>query len=126
MLSHVYTDKVYRNGINPNDVTFVDTLHELFVYIGPGANDNERNSVWTQADVSPRVSSLSNYYKIPYTSDLGDIFLVKILWEEFQNFLFFTLQKFLKESNMPYKSIAVFSAGCYCYGFEEIWDDLQH
>ncbi|VDK41020.1 unnamed protein product [Taenia asiatica] len=82
-LSHVYTDKVYRNGINPDDVTFVDTLHELFIYIGPGANDNERNSVWAQAD------------------------------------------KFLKELNMPHKSIAVFNAGCYCEEFEEIWDDLQ-
>ncbi|EUB57056.1 Severin [Echinococcus granulosus] len=83
-LSLVYTNKVYRSGINPNDVSFVDTLHELFIYIGPGANENERNSVWTQAD------------------------------------------KFLKDSNMPYKSIAVFSAGCYCDGFEEIWDDAQH
>ena len=53
-LHHVYTDKIYRSGINPNDITFVDTLQELFIYIGPGANDNEKGSIWNQAEVSLR------------------------------------------------------------------------
>ncbi|VDL65208.1 unnamed protein product [Hymenolepis diminuta] len=84
VLHNVYNDKVYRIGINANDVTFVDTLNVLYVYIGPGASDNEKANVWRQAD------------------------------------------KFLKDKNMPYKSIAVFNAGTYCEGFEEIWDDAKY
>ncbi|VUZ41857.1 unnamed protein product [Hymenolepis diminuta] len=84
VLHNVYNDKVYRIGINVNDVTFVDTLNLLYVYVGPGSSDNEKANVWSQAD------------------------------------------KFLKDKNMPYKSIAVFNAGTYCEGFEEIWDDAKH
>ncbi|VDD74796.1 unnamed protein product [Mesocestoides corti] len=83
VLNPVYTGKVYRNGINPDDVTFLDTLRLLYVYIGPGANENERNSAWPQAD------------------------------------------KYLKEANTPYKAIAVFTAGSYCPGYDEVWDDRQ-
>lgn len=54
VLTPVYVDKVYRSGINADDVTFVDTAKVLYIYIGPGANDNERNSVWAQSDVSLR------------------------------------------------------------------------
>lgn len=51
ILHTVYNDKVYRIGINVNDVTLVDTLNVLYVYIGPGSSDNEKANVWSQADV---------------------------------------------------------------------------
>ncbi|VUZ41858.1 unnamed protein product [Hymenolepis diminuta] len=51
VLHNVYNDKVYRIGINVNDVTFVDTLNLLYVYVGPGSSDNEKANVWSQADV---------------------------------------------------------------------------
>ncbi|KAM7541546.1 hypothetical protein Aperf_G00000038515 [Anoplocephala perfoliata] len=84
VLHSVYQDKVYRVGINPDDVTFVDTLRVLYIYVGPGSNDNERSNTWKQAD------------------------------------------EYLKSVQMPFKSIAVFSAGNFCNGFEEVWDDLRN
>ncbi|VDN96637.1 unnamed protein product [Rodentolepis nana] len=50
VLHNVYNEKVYRSGINVNDVSFIDTLHVLYVYIGPGSSDNEKANVWPQAD----------------------------------------------------------------------------
>ncbi|BHF57913.1 hypothetical protein SprV_0100085900 [Sparganum proliferum] len=49
VLTKVYSGKVYRDGINPNDVTFVEDAKVLFVYIGPGTTENEKISCWEQA-----------------------------------------------------------------------------
>lgn len=48
----IYTGKIYRSGINVDDVTIIDTFHVLLIYIGPGASPSERDSVWKQAEVS--------------------------------------------------------------------------
>ncbi|VDN14778.1 unnamed protein product [Dibothriocephalus latus] len=50
VLKKVYDGKIYRDGINQNDVTFVDTFNILYVYIGPGASANEALSSWTEAE----------------------------------------------------------------------------
>ncbi|BHF57942.1 hypothetical protein SprV_0100089000 [Sparganum proliferum] len=49
-LTTVYSGKALRAGINPEDVTFIDTASGLFVYIGPTASPKERASAWSEAN----------------------------------------------------------------------------
>ncbi|VDL91527.1 unnamed protein product [Schistocephalus solidus] len=49
VLTKVYSGKIYRDGINPNDVTFAEDFNVLFVYIGPGASEREKLSAWDEA-----------------------------------------------------------------------------
>nr|VZH90161.1 unnamed protein product [Spirometra erinaceieuropaei] len=49
-LTTVYSGKALRAGINPEDVTFIDTATGLFVYIGPTASPKERASAWSEAN----------------------------------------------------------------------------
>lgn len=81
VMNLIYTGKIYRSGINVDDVTIIDTFHVLLIYIGPGASPSERDSVWKQAET------------------------------------------YLKTAQTPQKAVTVFSAGCYCQAYEEVWDD---
>ncbi|VDN15534.1 unnamed protein product [Dibothriocephalus latus] len=51
ILTKVYSGNIYRDGINPDDVTFVEDIDVLYVYIGPGASKNEGLSAWDEAIV---------------------------------------------------------------------------
>ncbi|KAM7541307.1 hypothetical protein Aperf_G00000038529 [Anoplocephala perfoliata] len=46
----IYRGRLARRGIEPSDVNFMDTADGLYIYIGPTANKEERNSVWKEAD----------------------------------------------------------------------------
>ncbi|VDN13781.1 unnamed protein product [Dibothriocephalus latus] len=50
VLNNVYTGKIYREGMNQDDVTFIEDLDLLYVYIGTGASVNESISSWAEAE----------------------------------------------------------------------------
>ncbi|KAL5112309.1 Severin [Taenia crassiceps] len=49
-LTPVYHGRISRNGLDPTDVNFIDTLDGLYIYIGPRASKRERESVWQEAE----------------------------------------------------------------------------
>nr|CUU97373.1 hypothetical transcript [Hymenolepis microstoma] len=46
----VYSGRLSRSGIEPTDVTFMDTADGLYIYVGPMAAKEERKSAWKEAD----------------------------------------------------------------------------
>ncbi|VDK86549.1 unnamed protein product [Dibothriocephalus latus] len=50
VLTKIYSGKIYRDGINEDDVTFIEDLNLLYVYIGPGASATESLGVWVEAE----------------------------------------------------------------------------
>nr|VZH90160.1 unnamed protein product [Spirometra erinaceieuropaei] len=78
VMNKVYTGKVYRSGINNDDVTFVETFEVLYGYIGQGASENEKANTWDQAikylkDVNRPYKAIAVFSAGSYLQEFNEI-----------------------------------------------------
>ncbi|VDL97583.1 unnamed protein product [Schistocephalus solidus] len=78
VMNKVYTGRIYRSGINNNDVTFIETFEVLYGYIGQGASENEKANTWDQAirylkDVNRPYKSIAVFAAGSYLQEFNEI-----------------------------------------------------
>ncbi|VDN15351.1 unnamed protein product, partial [Dibothriocephalus latus] len=50
VLTKVDSGKTDRDGINPDDVIFIEDVNILYVIVGSGASEKERHNSWVEAE----------------------------------------------------------------------------